>query len=229
MVMKTFNWIDLRHCQRRLSDDRQRPTHYGYLTSIATGFLLQEMGLTPTHWLTSDQARAVQLGFLISRALELDFPAVTLPSLGHLRTDLGTDHYLRFIHEAEAAGVTSKIRALQTPWVRQRLFDRSTVAFNEIGQWLNDYPPTGSVILLTSHGYAVAMRHLRVKQLANGILLKDQLPKSISPDDIEGGMFAHCEGAIYRDLNSRLRSVRVYRVVVQLIARVSGGPWCLQK
>ncbi|UCD94563.1 MAG: hypothetical protein JSU69_00490, partial [Candidatus Zixiibacteriota bacterium] len=151
-MMKSFTWIDLRHCRRRTADEQQRPTHYGYLSCVGAAFLLQEMGLTPKYWLTSEQPRAVQFGRLILRTLELELPTRALPSLNHLRTDLGTEHYLRFIHEAEAAGASSKFRALQTPWIRQRLFERSTVTFDEIGRWLNNNATNNSVVLVTGHG-----------------------------------------------------------------------------
>ncbi len=199
--MKSFTWVDLRHCQRQQIDEHQRPTAYGYVASVATAVLLNEQNLTPTHWLTSTQERAIQLGYLIGHTLELDLQADTVPSLSHLRADLGAEHYVRFIREVESAGTSSKIRALQTPWVRQRLFDRAKLVFHEVGDWVRTNTPSSSVLLVTSHGYAIAMRHLRMKQLVTGIRFSKQLAKSIDPEDIEGGMFAHCEGSIYHDVS----------------------------
>ncbi len=198
--MKSFTWVDLRHCQRQQIDEQQRPTAYGYVASVATALLLNERTLAPTHWLTSTQGRAIQLGYIIGQTLETDLPADTVPSLSHLRTDLGAEHYVRFIREVESAGTSSKIRALQTPWLRQRLFDRATKVFHEVGEWMRTNASSGSLLLVTSHGYAVAMRYLRMKQRVAGIGFSKQLAKRIDPDDLDGGMFAHCEGSIYHDI-----------------------------
>ncbi len=193
--------IDLRHYERK-QDTLQSSTPYGNVSTVAAAYLLQQRGLVPQYCITSPQPRAISTSKMITWTLSLNVPSVVVPTLDDLSSDPSFE-IARLKAEAKEAGVTPEFRALTADWTRQYLFDRTTRAFEQMGDLFHKHLSDGMTVLSTSHGAAVEMRCLRMMTAnsGGGTLVFDQNVSSIAAlAALHGGCFDTSEGAIHHDL-----------------------------
>lgn len=195
--MKKLTVVDLRHYERN-KDAEQSPTRFGFVSTVATAFTLEDHECTPQYVVTSPQARAVRTAGIIIQLLKLRVPTQILPELDDLSSDPRFD-MARLKSEAEEGGISLEEHALRANWSRPHLFMRSTKAFEALGALLHKHLSDGMTVLIVSHGASLEMRCLRMMNAQQGGLLDETLG-GINLDNLRGGCFATSEGVIYHDV-----------------------------